>query len=135
MHSTDKGYSLAIDGLYQGMYDSYIMSRIGDKMGGDTNVVYFNDPTELNIALTSFIVLLTSVPFKLFHVIRNPFNNIDTIVLYEHIRFPDNKTAVIKSINETLGLNPEQIYGAINYFFPRYQAAEDIKHSRHNGNT
>ena len=104
-----------------------LMSCIGDKMGGETSVVYFNDPTELNIALNSFIV---NVPFKLFHVIRNPFNNIDniaTIVLYEHIRFQDNKIAVIKSINETLRLNLEQIYSAINYFFLRYQAAEDIK--------
>ena len=58
IHSTDKGYSLAIDGLYQGMYDSYI-DVIGDKMGGDTSVVYFTDPTELNIALTSCIVSLT----------------------------------------------------------------------------
>ena len=46
MRSTDKGYSLAIDGLlYQGMYDSYI-DVIGDKMGGDTSIAYFTDPTE-----------------------------------------------------------------------------------------
>ena len=45
MHSTDKGYSLAVDGLYQGMYNSYI-NVIGDKMGGDTSVVYFTDPSE-----------------------------------------------------------------------------------------
>ena len=36
------------------------------------------------------------------------------------------KIAVIKSISETLILDPEQIYSAINYFFLRYQAAEDI---------
>ena len=64
----------------------------------------------------------------------DPFDNIATIALYEHIRFQDNKTAVTKSINETLRLNPEQIYSAMNYFFLRYQAAEDIK-SRFNFNT
>ena len=37
MHSTDKGYSLAVDGLHQGMYDSYI-DVISEKMGGDTSV-------------------------------------------------------------------------------------------------
>ena len=50
MRSTDKGYSLAIDGLYQEMYDSYIYV-IGDKMGGDTGVVYFTDPTEFEHCL------------------------------------------------------------------------------------
>ena len=125
MHSTDKGYSLAIDGLYQGMYDSYI-DVIGDKMGGDTSVVYFTDPTEFEHRLNK-LHSITNIPFKVFHVIRNPFDNIATIALYEHIKFQDNKIAVIKSINETLRLNPEHIYSAINYFFLRYQAAEDIK--------
>ena len=55
IHSTDKGYSLAIDGLYpdQGMYDSYI-DVIGDKMGGDTSVVYFSDPSEFEYRLNKF---------------------------------------------------------------------------------
>ena len=77
---------------------------------------------------------ITNIPFKVFCVIRNPFDNIATIALYEHIRFQDNKIAVIKSINETLRLNPEHIYSAMNYFFLRYQAAEDIKR-RFNFNT
>ena len=41
---------------------------------------------------------------------------------------------MIKSINETLRINAEQIYSTINYFFLRYQAAEDIK-QRFNLNT
>ena len=69
MHSTDKGYSLAIDGLYQGMYDSYI-DVIGDKMGGDTSVVYFTDPTEFEHCLNK-LHSVTNIPFKVFHVIRN----------------------------------------------------------------
>ena len=101
MRSTDKGYLLAIDGLYQGMYDSYI-DVIGDKMGGDTSVVYFTDPTEFKHYLNK-LHSITNIPFKVFHVISD---NIATIALYEHIRFQDNKTAVIKSINETLRLNP-----------------------------
>ena len=125
MHSTDKGYSLAVDGLYQGMYDSYI-DVIGDKMGGDTSVVYFTDPSEFEYRLNK-LHSITNIPFKVFHVIRNPFDNIATIALYKHLRFQDDKIAMIKSINDTLRLDPEQIYSAINYFFLRYQAAEDIK--------
>ena len=55
MHSTDKGYysSLAVDGLHQGMYDSYI-DVIGDKIGGDTSVVYFTDPTKFEHRLNKF---------------------------------------------------------------------------------
>ena len=59
MHSTDKDYSLAVDGLYQGMYDSYI-DVIGDNMGRDTSVVYLLTPLNLNIVLTSYII-----PFRL----------------------------------------------------------------------
>ena len=125
MHSTDKGYSLAVDGLHQGMYDSYIVV-IGDKMGGDTSVVYFIDPTKFEQRLNKLHSII-NIPFKVFHVIRNPFDNIATIALYEHIRFQDNKFAMIKSINETLRLDPKLISSAINYFFLRYQAAEDIK--------
>ena len=64
MRSTDKGYLLDIDGLYQGTYDSYI-DVIGDKMGGDTSVVYFTDPTEFEHRLKSCIVSLT-FPSKYF---------------------------------------------------------------------
>ena len=68
MHSTDKGYSLAVDGLYQGMYHSYI-DVIGDKMGGDTSVVYFTDPTKFEHDLNKLHNII-NIPFKVFHVIR-----------------------------------------------------------------
>ena len=125
MHSTDKGYSLAVDGLYQGMYDSYI-DVIGDKMGGDTSVVYFTDPTKFKHHLNKLHNII-NIPFKVFHVIRNPFDNIATIALYEHTRFQYDKVALIKNVNKTLRLNPKLISSSINYFFLRYQAAEDIK--------
>ena len=64
--------SLPIDGLYQGMYDSYI-DVIGDKM----NVVYFTDPTEFDYKFHS----IANISFKVFHAIRNPFNNIDTMYM------------------------------------------------------
>ena len=35
--------------------------------------------------------------------------------------------AAIKSVNKTLRLDPKLISSSINYFFLRYQAAEDIK--------
>ena len=80
MHSTDKGYSLAVDGLYQGMYDSYI-DVIGDKMGGDIQVYILLTPLNLNIILTSCIISLLNIPFKVFHVIRNPFDNIAILAI------------------------------------------------------
>ena len=65
MHSTDKGYSLAIDGpLYQGMYDSYI-DVIGEKMGGIQVLYILLTLLNLNIALTSCILSLT-FPSKYF---------------------------------------------------------------------
>ena len=42
-------------------------------------------------------------------------------------------------INETLMLDPKLIFSAINYCFPHYQAAEDMKWrfnlAQHNGNS
>ena len=107
------------------MYDSYI-DVIGDKMGGDTSVVYFTDPTNFEHHLNKLHNII-NIPFKVFHVIRNPFDNIATIALYEHTRFQDDKVALIKSVNEKLRLNPKLISSSMNYFFFCYQAAEDIK--------
>ena len=125
LHSTDKGYSLAIDNLYQGMYESYI-DVIGDKMGGDTSVLYFTDPVEFEYQLNMLRDIIDKIPFKVFHVIRNPFDNIATIALYEYISF-QVEIALIKSGNETLTLDTARIFSAITHFFLRYQAAEDIK--------
>ena len=114
-----------MDYIRECSYDSYI-DVIGDKMGGDTSVVYFTDPTKFEHRLNKLHNII-NIPFKVFHVIRNPFDNMATIALYEHTRFQYDKVALIKSINKTLRLNPKLISSSINYFFPRYQAAEDVK--------
>ena len=51
--------------VYQGMYHSYI-DVIGDKMGGDTSVVYFTDPTKFEHHLNKLHNII-NIPFKVFH--------------------------------------------------------------------
>ena len=52
------------------------------------NVVYFTDPTKFEYRPNK-LHSITNIPLKVFHVIRNPFNNIATVA--EHFRFQDNK--------------------------------------------
>ena len=73
------------------MHDSYI-DVISDKMGGDS-VVYFTDPTEFEHRLNKLHSITT---VHSLHVIRNPFNNIATIIKYssrdhhENVWLPKN---------------------------------------------
>ena len=46
-----------------------------------TSVVYFTDPTKFEHHLNKLHNII-NIPFKVFHVIRNPFDNIATIALY-----------------------------------------------------
>ena len=49
-----------------------------------TSVVYFTDPTKVEHHHLNKLHNIINIPFKVFHVIRNPFDNIATIALYEH---------------------------------------------------
>ena len=64
--SEKKGYSLAINGSYQGSYDRWI-SVIGDKSGAQTNWVYMADPKRFAEVVHS-IEDTTGLQVKLIHV-------------------------------------------------------------------
>ena len=75
-----KGYTLAIDGLYQGSYASHI-DVIGDNIGGSTIALFLSNPAQFESHLNKLRSLL-NLPIKVFQVIRNPYDNIATKSLY-----------------------------------------------------
>ena len=75
-----KGYSLSIRGSWQGQYDQYI-TVIGDKSGGKTAQVYRNSHEQF-LSIYHQLKSTVKVPVVVIHVLRNPYDNIATMLLY-----------------------------------------------------
>ena len=125
LRSFGKGYSLAIDGLYQGAYQSYI-DVIGDKKGRKTTQAFL-DNGELFQNQLNNLRTLVNLPIKVIHVIRNPYDNIATIAIYEHFNKKRTKVAVTKNSNKTISIKPELLDYSIRYYFDLYQGAEVMR--------
>ena len=69
-----KGYTLFVDGLYQGRYVDHI-DVIGDKKGLTTVEMLLESPHKW---LVAFNVLKSLNTMKVISVIRNPYDNIAT---------------------------------------------------------
>jgi len=67
------GYSYAVPNQYQGRYKT--IKVIGDKRGGSTSVMFRND-----FSIYEKLQSLVKCQVKILHVIRNPFDNISTMV-------------------------------------------------------
>ena len=125
LHSTSKGYSLAIDGLYQGSYQSYI-DVIGDKIGGVTIKTFMADPKLFESQLNK-LYALTNLHVKVLHVIRNPYDNIATIVTYRHVKFRQSEVVKIKNSDSKLNASSELVDEVIKYYFDLYEASEVMR--------
>lgn len=75
-----KGYSLAIPGWWQGSFDNTIFV-IGDKSGGLTAQVYRRSKQTFK-SLYQELKSTVQIPIKVIHVVRNPYDNIATMLLY-----------------------------------------------------
>ena len=76
-----KGYTLHIPGLWQGRYDGNI-TVIGDKSGGMTTKLFKNQKESVKQAFKE-IRQAVGIPIVVIHAIRNPFDNIATMLLYK----------------------------------------------------
>ena len=74
-----KGYSLIVDNLWQGSYNRNIIV-IGDKAGGKTTNTYLRNKTGVHKVITELRETV-KVPIVAIHAVRNPFDNIATMVL------------------------------------------------------
>ena len=118
-----KGYTLAVGGLYQGEYKSYI-EVIGEKKAELTTELFLDGPTRLEGVINKLQTTI-GLPMKVFHVIRNPFDNIATAVLYDN--FKDSLIGKAKIHNGTYTFNSSTIDKEIDSYFQYYQATEEAK--------
>ena len=115
-----KGYTLFVDGLYQGKYVDHI-DVIGDKKGGTTAdmITYCHWSW-----LKSFIILRSlKFPMKVFHVIRNPYDNIATIILVAIMG--EEKLGKFKKSNKTIKVNSDLVELQIEMYFALHKAIVD----------
>ena len=80
-----KGYTLAVDDLWQGKFEDHI-EVIGDKSGGMTTIAYQQDKNKFR---TNYKILKekVTVPLRIIHAVRNPFDIISTKLLTAKIHF------------------------------------------------
>ena len=119
MSSSFKGYTLKVEGLWEGTYDDHI-EVIGDKSGGMTTRSYLIDKQKFK---QNFEKLKQSVqvPLHIIHVLRNPFDIISTNAIYT------KSNLLLKRLKETgrKTTSPE-LHRNIMYMFGKFQAVTEI---------
>ena len=135
-----KGYTLAIPSLWQGKFDRHV-DVIGDKSGGSISLQYINDEAAVKARLKMLASDL-SVPIKVIHVIRNPYDTIATRLLYTIGKKSSMNTANFVVKIKTQGTSPsvdmldmymnnsarfrQRMKGKIESFFGMAKAIEEL---------
>ncbi len=76
-----KGYSLDVQGLYQGQFNESL-KIIGDKTGADTANLFDNRPWLSTTPYYKKLVNIIGIPLYVIHVVRNPYDLIATSTTY-----------------------------------------------------
>lgn len=84
---TPKGYNLNLGGTWQGQFER--LQVIGDKTGGSTVMMYHNSPPLFRGVLKR-LKRIVDLPFSAVHVVRNPYDMIATVALYQASSDPNN---------------------------------------------
>ena len=119
-----KGYSLLVKGLYEGKYVDHI-EVIGDKKAGTTTSILLKQQTKFFHTLDSLKSLTDSV--KMIHVIRNPYDNIATSMVY--VMNSKKEVASIKKSENIVKVKNVTVFNQIRRYFTYYKVIEEAKHN------
>ena len=117
-----KGYNLFVDGLYQGEYVDYI-DVIGDKRGDCTIEMFINHPSDWWSVYR--ILQSLNVTLKVIHVIRNPYDNIASLLFMFVGRTPDFGS--VKQSNEIHTFNSDHVLDWIRLYFQLHKGIVKAK--------
>ena len=118
-----KGYTLSIEGLYQGSFVPPIQV-IGDKNGGKTTALFYTEPLKWDKVFRKLKSLL-HIPIKVIQVIRNPYDNIATLVLYKS---KGVNVATVKHHNKSYEVNVDAMKQYTSRYFGFHEAIQQLKH-------
>lgn len=124
---TRKGYTLFIDGLYQGRYLDHI-DVIGDKKGYGTTDMLRRSPDKWSRVYN--ILKSLGVSVKVIHVIRNPYDNIATGALYS-LSFKGRSIGAVKKTNKTFEVDADTIKEKIDMYFSFHKTIMDAELAYH----
>ena len=120
---TAKGYTLTVNGLYEGKYVDHI-DVIGDKRGDYTVQLFIDHPS--NWSSVYNILQSLNVTLKVIHVIRNPYDNIAS-----HVFLNDQRKYLIfkkiKASNTAYAFNSNHTAKSIKMYFQYHEAIVRIK--------
>ena len=123
-----KGYTLQVEGQYQGAYQSYIRI-IGDKKAGKTARLLASNHTEWNKVFKK-LRSVVGIPIKVFHCIRNPYDNIATMIIDDAVNHGSlNYTTIgkVRVSHENYTFDSKEIEDHIDEYFENYKAVDDVK--------
>ena len=86
--NTSKGYNLHLNRTWQGQFHK--LQVIGDKTAGATAMLYNQSTTRFRKVYRR-LKGIVGVPFRVVHVVRNPYDMIATVALYHASSIPDVK--------------------------------------------
>ena len=118
-----KGYTLFVDGLYEGKYIDYI-NVIGDKRGDRAIEMFMDHPR--NWSSVYSILQSLNVTLKVIHVIRNPYDNIATLIFF--VKTSQTLTfGSVKQSNKTHSFSSKHILKWIRFYFQHHEAIVKAK--------
>ena len=114
----EKGYTLFVDGLYEGKYVDFI-DVIGDKRGDRVIEMFMDHPR--NWSSVYSILQSLNVTLKVIHVIRNPYDNIATLIFF--VKTSQTLTfGSVKQSNKTHSFSSKHILKWIRFYFQHHEA-------------
>ena len=122
-----KGYTLGVDGQWQGRYDRYI-EVIGDKSGGRATEDYRINKRAF---VKNFLRMkeAVAIPVRIIHVVRNPFDMISTQLIID--TRGDEDLGILKARKQNGSLTPLDIpdgqkYITIESIFRKFDTALEM---------